>query len=312
MKVRTDFEELTYQQRLDSLRATKLEQTQEKQKYIGSMDYDDWGLILPPPDRREFVQLMGPSGVPITDCLLKGFQIKSKHPSGGFFGPKIVGENFRALMEQHPTYIDPMSSLAGGYMVNFFSYRQPHWNPDFDYDHIRPEIEKYKIQSGIGAIQHFCQDLKIGLDLGWGGILKKIRHYRQVNAPHGSGFYDGLENVVLGIQNWIGRHVEAAREMAKTEAHPQLRANLSKIAEMNEWLISGPPRTFREVCQWILSQHLVGLIYNLSGSLGRLDVFLNPYYERDIRAGILTDQEAIFHIACILLRDSGLHSARRT
>lgn len=245
---------------------------------------------------------MGPSGVPIADCLLKGFQIKSNHQSGGFFGPKVVGENFRALMEQHPTYIDPMSSLAGGYMVNFFSYRQPHWNPDFDYDHIRPELEKYKIQSGIGAIQHFCQDLKIGLDLGWVGILKKIGHYRQVNAPHGTDFYDGLENVVLGIQNWIGRHVDAAREMTKTETHPQLRANLSQIAEMNQWLISEAPRTFREACQWILSQHLVGLIYNLSGSLGRLDVFLNPYYEQDIRAGILTDQEAIFHIACILLR----------
>jgi formate C-acetyltransferase len=279
-----------------------MKQTEEKQRCLGPMDWDDWGFILPPPDKREFVQLIGPSGVPITDCLLKGFKIKSNHPSGGFFGPLVCGENFRTLLEQHPTYIDPMSSLAGGYMVNFFSYRQPHWNPDFDYSHLKPLQEKYKIQTGIGATQHFCQDLKVGLEIGWGGILSKIRHYRKVNAPRSQDFYDALEHIVLGIQNWIGRHAADARRMAESEQVPELRANLSEIAEMNEWLVSEPPRTFREACQWILWQHLAALIYNNSGSMGRLDYFLQPFYERDTTKGILTDEEAILHIACVLVR----------
>ena len=45
-------------------------------------------------------------------------------------------------------------------------------------------------------------------------------------------------------------------------------------------------------------------MYNGSGSLGRLDVLLQPYYERDAAAGLLDDEEAIFHIACLLLRDT--------
>ncbi len=45
-------------------------------------------------------------------------------------------------------------------------------------------------------------------------------------------------------------------------------------------------------------------MYNGSGSLGRLDVLLLPYYERDTAAGLLTDEEAIFHVACLLLRDT--------
>jgi formate C-acetyltransferase len=45
-------------------------------------------------------------------------------------------------------------------------------------------------------------------------------------------------------------------------------------------------------------------MYNGSGSLGRLDVLLTPYYERDVEAGILTDEEAMFHLACQLLRDT--------
>ena len=40
---------ITFQKRLESLRATKLAQTAEKQALIGSMDHDDHGLILPPP-----------------------------------------------------------------------------------------------------------------------------------------------------------------------------------------------------------------------------------------------------------------------
>jgi len=118
-------EQWTYTRRIAALRATKMAQTQEKQRVIGAMDYDDWALILPPPDQRKLVDAISGSGVAIKDCLLSTFEVKNNHPSGGFFGPSSVGENFRRLLEVHPTYIDPLSSLAGGYMVNFLSYRKP-------------------------------------------------------------------------------------------------------------------------------------------------------------------------------------------
>ena len=315
---------LTYQQRLDALRAEKLRQTQEKQGVIGSMDHDDWALILPPPDRRKIVQAMSTSGMPITDCLIEGYEPESNHPSGGFFGPKAVGANYRALLEAHPVYIDPLSSLAGGYMVNFSSYRKPGWNPDFAVSKLDPELaelhKKYQLHPGIGATQHFCQDLQIGLDLGWGGILEKIRTFRALNlknvpapedtrfAPvtrqYTADFYDGLEDITLGMQNWIQRHADAARKMAEDEENPQLRQNLLDIAEMNAWIVTEPPRTFREACQWTLWFQMAARMYNGSGSMGRLDVLLTPYYEREIADGTLNDEQATFHIACLLLRDT--------
>jgi pyruvate-formate lyase len=313
-----------YRQRIEALRATKLQQTQDKQALIGSMDHDDWALILPPDDRRKIVQTMSTSGMPITDCLIEGFEPQGNHPSGGFFGPKAVGANYRALLEAHPTYIDPDSSLAGGYMVNFSSYRRPGWNPDLSVEKLAPELAElirlYQLQPGIGATQHFCQDLQIGLDLGWGGILAKIRHYRQANlesvpAPEDarfdpvtrqemSDFYDGLEDIVLGMRSWIGRHAEAAARMAEQEPDPRVAQNLREMAEMNERLVSEPPVTFREACQWILWFQMSARMYNGSGSLGRLDVLLTPFYERETAAGMLTDEEATFDIACLLLRDT--------
>ena len=66
----------------------------------------------------------------------------------------------------------------------------------------------------------------IGLELGWDGILRKIRHYRQVNAPRAADFYDGLEDIVLGMQNWIGRNADLAEQLAEKEQRPELRDNL--------------------------------------------------------------------------------------
>ena len=268
------------------------------------MDHDDWGMILPPKDKQEIVQTMSTSGMPITDVLIKGFEIEPNHPSGGFFGPKSVGENFRRLMEAHPVYIDPMASLAGAYSVNYSSYKKVGAPPETDFGDLRERIDKYKMAAPLLGQQHFCQDMKIGLDLGYGGLLNKIRHYRGEHGPEKSDFYDGLEAVVLGLQNWIQRTADAAREMAETEENPQLARNLIEMAEMNDWLVHEPPRTFREACQWILWYLIVARMYNGSGSGGRLDMLLTPYYERDVAAGILTDEEAQFHVANFLLRDT--------
>ena len=303
MAVSTKSRELTYKDRLQALREEKQKYTQEKQEAIGSMDYDDWAQILPPEEYRETVESVSGSGEKVVEIRLKGVEIESNHPSGAFFGPRLVGKNFRNLLEVHPTYINPMSSLAGAYMVNFYAYSKMGWNPAFDYSHLKEDQEKYQLLPGIGAKQHFCQDNAIGLELGFGGLLDKIHHYRKVN-PDSEAFYDGLEHVVLGIQNWIERTAETAREMAAEEDDPELKRNLKEIAEMNEKLVTEPPETFREACQWMVWYQMSARMFNGSGSLGRLDVLLTPFYERDKAAGILTDEEAMFHIACLLLRDT--------
>ena len=125
--------ELTYQQRLDALHEKKLQVTKEKQEIIGAMNYDDWNVILPPEEVREVTRAMSGSGIMITDVLLKGVEMESNHPSGGFFGAEIVGKNFRRFLEAHPAYIDPLSALAGGYMAHFYSYRKVGWPEELRY-----------------------------------------------------------------------------------------------------------------------------------------------------------------------------------
>ena len=69
--------------------------------------------------------------------------------------------------------------------------------------------------------------MTIGFELGWGGILNKIQHYRKINKDdEAQEVYDGMEAMVLGFQSWIRRHAKAAREMAENGVVPQLKQNL--------------------------------------------------------------------------------------
>ncbi len=296
---------LTFQERISALREKKIKFTEAKRKLLGSMDFDDQALILPPEDSIKVIETINSSGVPVKDALLKDFKPTPNHPSGGFYGPRATGENFRDLLKVHPLCIDPLSELAGAYMVNFISYRDPYWHPDIDFSHLMPEINKYKLHHGIGASNHFCQDLQIGFDLGWSGLKKKIEKYRAINTSEkAQNFYDGLTAMVDGIQIWIKNHADAAAKMAETETNPQFKENLLEIARINNKLINDPPETFREACQWMLWYQMGGKMFNGSGSLGRIDQLLYPYYKKDVEAGTLTHEHATFLLACYFLRDT--------
>jgi pyruvate-formate lyase len=278
----------TYQQRIDAIHKTKIEHTEEKLKLRGFFDVDDHGYI------------------PWTEPI--PFKAKSNHPSGGCYGARCIGENFRAWLEVHPIYIHPMSALAGawvGYLPGVGG-----WRPEDRPNHLVPLQKEYNIQnSGIGGMNHLGPDMKIGLDLGWGGLLNKIRHYRDINRPTpGSemdGFYAGEEDLVIGVQHWITNHIVKAREWAATEADPFVRDNLLAIADMNEWLVDNPPRTLREACQFLAWFQSIDRMWAAGGALDQLDELLRPYYEADIAAGRITDDdEVVWCIASLLFNDT--------
>ena len=91
-----DEKQITYQNRIDALRETKIQHTSLKMKQRGYFDIDDHGCI--------------PWSEPIP------FKAKPNHPSGGCYGAKGIGENFKTWLEVHPTYIHPMSALAGAWI----------------------------------------------------------------------------------------------------------------------------------------------------------------------------------------------------
>ena len=274
----------TYQQRINALRQTKFEHTELKLKQRGYFDIDDHGCI------------------PWTESI--PFKAKPNHESGGCYGTKCIGENFRAWLEVHPVYIHPMSALAGAWVGSPPGVGG--WKPEDRPTHLYPLHQKYNIiYTGIGAMNHLGPDMKIGLDLGWGGLLKKIRYYRDLNKPTNTDFYDGEEAFILGVQTWIKKHVTKAREMTAAEDDPVIKENLLAIADMNEWLREGAPRTLREACQFLAWFQSVDRMWAAGGALDQLDKLLLPYYEADKAAGIIVDdEEVVWSIASLLFNDT--------
>ena len=280
---------MSYAERMARLTARKVAQTAEKQAKLGARDEDDYGLVLPP---ETFT-----ADLPVRDA------------AGQFSGPRAWAANFHWLMANHPLYIDPDDAIAGRWMFMLsrmrLGYQLSRSNFAFDYSDLEPLQKKYDITTGIGKDAHFAPDYAIGLGLGWGGLLAKVRAARRTFAadPVASELLEAEETAILGVQTWIRRLSEAAADRSMTEADGERRANLVQMARTCRAIVDAKPSTFREAVQWIAVFNMASRTYNRDGAGGQLDELLRPYYEADTAAGRLTDDEAEFLCFCLLLND---------
>jgi formate C-acetyltransferase len=253
------------------------------------------------------------------------WRIIPNHADGSFYGYMGWARNFESLLASQPVYVNPYDALAGQTFFYLSKMKDPTsavspgadavaahvpgaassiWNPDFNYDHLKPFHEKYNIVHGIGNDAHYACDLRMGLELGWDGILEKLERYRKEHGRDKALFYECEIRTVKAIQMWIRRTIAEIDRQIEAEPDAELAVNLREMKAVNEWVISRPPRTLREACQWLGWFVLAKRTYNRCGAGGQLDELLRPYYEQDIAAGRTSDAEAVFNIACLLLIDA--------
>lgn len=274
----------TYDERIAFLRSRKIEQTKEKAA-AGGADEDDYGLI----EQDVF-----------------HYQLKPNHPNGSIYGYKAWQENYCSLLSQHPIYVDALDAFAAkGFL--FLERLRPadkKWNPDYPFDELQVIFDRYQIISGINNCHHFTPDLQIGLDIGWGGILAKLKEQKALHDESHAEFYDAEIAVVEAVIAFIRRAGDEIEALACQERNRQLSENLHEMAAIDHRICTEPPKTFREAIQWSNWFSMVSRTYNRGSAGGQLEDLFNPFYERDIKAGILTDEEAVFYLACMFLQDS--------
>jgi len=301
----------TYADRLKAMRETKIRHTLEKRKQNGCTDLDDFGTV------------------PISE----GYCVEPWYNStnGSFYGYDGMCENFVRVINAHVPYIDPNEMLCGRWRDMLVNYRGDlHYMPDwlknnlknlefikngatdqwskrwdeqrFPYDHLKPLQQKYNISTGIDGDAHFACDYRIGFELGFGGLLEKIRKYRGIN-PDKKAFYDAEERTLLAIIDFVDRHCKELEKMIAAEENTDVKENLEGMLEACENIKYGAPKTLREVCQWTAFFNCASRIYTRDGAGFQLDVLLYPYYEKDIREGRIDDETAKFLIANLLLID---------
>jgi formate C-acetyltransferase len=154
----------------------------------------------------------------------------------------------------------------------------------------------YYVMNEAGGIAHTIPDHEKLIRVGTDGIIAEISAHQQ-GVDTGSErwhFYEAMKISARAFAQLCGRYGELAREMADRETDMEARRNLQEIAACFETAPRKGAATFRGALQTAFLAHVAVMAESLDNSigLGRMDQYLYPYYERDIRKGILTREQA--------------------
>ncbi len=143
------------------------------------------------------------------------------------------------------------------------------------------------LEYGFDKIIEMC-DEKIAECMGEAGddgILGMSRGY----------YYIAMKEITKGLSNWCENYAKQAKYLASIETDEKLKANYERIEEVMGNIAHKRPENFWEALQLTLCCHLgVANEDPLSGlSIGRIGQVLEPYYEKDIADGVVTDEDVI-------------------
>ncbi|MBQ4563013.1 MAG: formate acetyltransferase [Lachnospiraceae bacterium] len=235
----------------------------------------------------------------------------SNSDTGDFYGYMGCAVNFAGQIETFPIYVASYSSMVSSYYGSMVhQWRKTFRHPSVDFGEIDPLVQKYVMQECYGMPNHFCGDVRIGLELGWGGLLEKLIRCRENNRDKNEQtreFYEAEILFVEAVISWIRRTSLAIEKAMEQENHPDLRENLRQMLCVNRNLETKPPATFREACQFLCWYNVVGCSYNGDGAGCQLDVELLPYYEKDIAEGRIDEEDAVYYLCGLLVSCNKFH-----
>lgn len=160
-----------------------------------------------------------------------------------------------------------------------------------------------KINQKDHAQGHICPDCERWLKLGPAGLRAWAQEKLESAPEQNHDFYRAVVNVMDGAITFILRYAELARKMAQ-DCKDENREDLLRVAQNCENLAIRPAEGFHEALQsiWFLFTILHMESNASSFSPGRMDAYLWPYYEADVRAGRVDEAQALELIECLWLK----------
>ncbi len=126
--------------------------------------------------------------------------------------------------------------------------------------------------------------------------------------PEAGAKRDELNAMIIAadaVIRYAERHAEKAEELYAIEKDPARRRELESIAQICRHVPGNPPRNFWEALQAYWFVHL-GVVTELntwdSFNPGRIDQNFYPFYERDLREGVLTREQARELLQCFWIK----------
>lgn len=234
-------------------------------------------------------------------------------------GPLIWGE-ILTFHERHlnPYDIDPNDvwKLTNEIFPFYFKRNVREWvRSAYDRPICQQLDERYAVNFlwKSVAISHTILDYPKLLRLGLQGIIKEIKSELKLDKEANQQKKDTLNAMILcceGIIAYAHNLSKQAAKEAEKETDPKRKAELLKLAEICKKVPENPCTTLDEALNaiWIhwVAVHMEST--NAGFSLGRMDQWLQPYFEADMKK-MLTDEDkeeyikhAIEMVGCFYMR----------
>jgi formate C-acetyltransferase len=164
--------------------------------------------------------------------------------------------------------------------------------------------------SRVGGLGHLIPDHKRVVREGLGAMVREAEEQLtslDLTDPSDFAKWHFLKAVIIAdkaVLKWARRFADLAREKSRDEADPERKSELETIAQTCDWVPANPARTFRELLQAVtLIMDSIQIESNgVSIGVGRLDQLCLPYYERELREGTLTREQAMELLECLWLK----------
>lgn len=163
------------------------------------------------------------------------------------------------------------------------------------------EIRKQFYIHEQGKVCNITPEYSLLLDKGFDAQRNEIREREKTADPEQTIFLEELLQTLNAIENLADRYRQAA-----------LQAGNSVVAETFSVIPAQKPQTFLQALQFLrLVHYCLWASFNYHNTLGRIDQYLYPYYQADLKAGRLTKEQALelieeFFLSCN--KDSDLYT----
>lgn len=160
-----------------------------------------------------------------------------------------------------------------------------------------------KINQKDHAQGHICPDSALWLKLGPKGLMEKAKAKLETCDEDQREFYECVILVLEGACHFMVRYHDYIINMLD-DIEDEYKESLKNVADICLNISKRAPVTFHEAVQslWFLFVILHMESNASSFSPGRMDQYLYPYYQKDIEAGVITEQDALEILECLWLK----------
>ncbi|GCF95063.1 formate C-acetyltransferase [Enterococcus florum] len=149
--------------------------------------------------------------------------------------------------------------------------------------------EVFKLNQTDKGQGHIIMDFPSILQRGLGAYLRLLE--QNIQEQPENHFFQAGYLIFSGMQNHFLRYAELAEAMAVQEKRSARQKELQNIAAMCRKLSSEKPDSFYEALQLLWMTSIVGQYESNASSLslGRMDNYLFPFYQRSLADGVSQD-----------------------